>query len=150
MSEDSSQLQGNVLNGITTTTKPWEEVSDEYVEQHFAKPNLRMGEAMHFHNFAGSFGEYYGLSTWGAGGSIGTSVGMGRPINPKKLNIDWGKDLKYDGGLARGNVSTPVPANASTSQYKFATVTRYTMMGQTWAGYSYAPSVTVYMWRRLN
>lgn len=125
----------------------WGGYDDSTIQKWFSKPDLYPGEAKHSHWYGMKFGEYFGFTTLGTGGSIGAAVGLevgdkkGRASDPNNRTVDGGSRLSRQ---VRTTVGNQVTSSA------FHDIDAYEISQLTFASDSYPPFVTVYMWRRLG
>lgn len=159
--------QGRTLVGVAPTGKvadlhkykdanggndPWMDTvwggyDDSTIQKLFSKPDLYPGEARHSHWYGMKFGEYFGFTTLGTGGSVGAAVGLevgnkkGPASDPNNRTVDGGNRLSR---RVRTTVGNQVTSSA------FHDIDAYEISQLTFASDSYPPFVTVYMWRRLG
>lgn len=126
----------------------WGGLTDATIKKWFSKPDLYPGEARHLHAYGMKFGEYYGFTTLGTGGSIGTAVGL-ETGGKDDVSTIAPQNRVVDGGSRLPNQTETTVGNQVTSS-AFHKVDTYEINTNTFSSSSYPPFVTVYMWRRLG
>lgn len=121
----------------------WGGYDDSTIQKWFSKPDLYPGEAKHSHWYGMKFGEYFGFTTLGTGGSIGKEVTLTisqLPPHSHEMSVWYGGHQAGYGPKA----SSTAPDSSRVA----VTTTKNTGNGNPIR--VLPPYHTVYIWQRTN